>query len=175
MLIGFTGTRKGLSGPQRATLKGILNKLRRSRHAPIQLRNGCAIGADAECAELLESTELIGYPASGPDGTLHDDCDGATLIHCGPVMSAKPPLTRNGDIVRGSKLLIACPAEECEQPRGGTWSTIRLARKLAKPAIIVVPDGEAILDVPGSPDPFTFGELEALVAEAATLLTSRSE
>jgi hypothetical protein len=36
------------------------------------------------------------------------------------------------------------PAEPLEQPRGGTWSTIRFGLKQGRTVIIILPDGKII-------------------------------
>ena len=55
-----------------------------------------------------------------------------------------PPLTRNRHIVDTSDGIIAAPAEAEEQRRGGTWSTVRFARKRGKLLAIVLPDGTVV-------------------------------
>lgn len=45
--------------------------------------------------------------------------------------SPRPPLERNKAIVAaGPDLLVACPRQLSEQPRGGTWDTVRVARRM---------------------------------------------
>ena len=51
----------------------------------------------------------------------------------------KPYLERNHDIVDNSDVLIATPKESVEQIRSGTWATIRYAKKLNKPIMIMEP------------------------------------
>jgi hypothetical protein len=46
------------------------------------------------------------------------------------VRGPKPYLNRNRHIVRETALLIAVPNELTEQPRSGTWSTVRYAQRL---------------------------------------------
>jgi len=55
--------------------------------------------------------------------------------------NARPPLTRNHDIVDCTELLIACPKSMKEELRSGTWATVRYARKLERPVIIIYPNG----------------------------------
>jgi hypothetical protein len=40
-----------------------------------------------------------------------------------------PPMKRNAAIVAASQVMIAAPFDDDPQPRGGTWSTIGMARK----------------------------------------------
>jgi hypothetical protein len=46
---------------------------------------------------------------------------------------------RNVNIAKETDLLIATPRESKEQKRGGTWFTVRHARKLEKEVIILWP------------------------------------
>jgi hypothetical protein len=48
------------------------------------------------------------------------------------------------DIVVESELLIATPKEVKEQLRSGTWATVRRARKVGIPIILITPDGGTI-------------------------------
>jgi hypothetical protein len=50
----------------------------------------------------------------------------------------KPYLARNKDIVKCSRLLLACPNTQAEELRSGTWMTIRWARKMNVPVEIFV-------------------------------------
>lgn len=50
-----------------------------------------------------------------------------------------PPLERDRLMVERASLLIACPQQLAEQRRGGTWATIRYARKEGCPVIIIDP------------------------------------
>jgi hypothetical protein len=45
------------------------------------------------------------------------------------------------DIVVESDYLVACPLQDMEQPRGGTWSTVRYARALGRTVAVISPDG----------------------------------
>ena len=137
MVIGFTGTREGLTEPQISRLRLLLVQLR-----PIKFLHGGAIGADSEAHRQAQGTmrlkDIEIYPCSkersrhwlwlyrGESITIHQ---------------IQPPLIRNHIIVDRSNQMLACPAEYEEQPRGGTWSTIRYARKQHKPLTIIYPDG----------------------------------
>jgi hypothetical protein len=62
------------------------------------------------------------------------------------VMNVKSPLERNKDIVRDSNLLVAAPPTSEEIKRSGTWHTIRHARKMNVPKVIVWPDGSLTIE-----------------------------
>lgn len=50
-------------------------------------------------------------------------------------------LTRDYNIVKASKKIIATPKQEEEIRRSGTWTTIRYSRKLKREISIIYPDG----------------------------------
>jgi len=50
-------------------------------------------------------------------------------------------LDRNTDIVKHSHILIGCPSTLNEVLRSGTWATIRRARRIKTPCILIFPDG----------------------------------
>ena len=53
-----------------------------------------------------------------------------------------PPLGRNTIIAHRSERLVACPHEAEERRRGGTWMTVRLARRQGRPVTLILPSGE---------------------------------
>jgi hypothetical protein len=54
------------------------------------------------------------------------------------ILKPKPFLDRNKDIVNSCDILIACPENDIEVLRSGTWSTIRYAKKINKPVLLFV-------------------------------------
>lgn len=50
-------------------------------------------------------------------------------------------LARNHAIVKASSLMIACPGSLMEVLRSGTWATIRHAKAVGKPLLIIYPNG----------------------------------
>lgn len=60
------------------------------------------------------------------------------------ILKPRKPLTRNEIMVDLCEILFATPGEFLEKQRGGTWFTIRYARKTSKPLIIIFPDGSTI-------------------------------
>jgi hypothetical protein len=139
MMVGFTGTRHGMTEAQRAALDEIL--VRRCG-AFGQLRYGDAIGADAE-AHVIARNNGIRVVIHPPDV----DTDRA-FCQDGYVLPAKPDQERNRDIVDASAVLVACPRSAEEEPRSGTWSTVRYARKQGKPVHLVLPDGTVKVEGP---------------------------
>jgi hypothetical protein len=54
----------------------------------------------------------------------------------------KPYLARNRDILRATEMLVAAPAQDIEQLRSGTWSTVRFARKTGRVVWVILPGGD---------------------------------
>lgn len=100
-----------------------------------EVHHGDCIGADADMHQRATENYLrtVGHPPSDPK--LRAFCEFDEL------WPEKPYLDRNKDIVDSCHVLLATPKESTEQQRGGTWSTIRYARKKKKPVLIVWPDG----------------------------------
>lgn len=133
MIVGFTGTRKGMTEAQCNTVRDWLYKLATPGS---WLHHGCATGADTTAhAMALDCGMCVhGWPGPNPN---------TELGRFAAISARMPPLVRNLKIVEACDLLIAAPFEEVEQRRGGTWSTIRAARRRNMPVVIVLPDGSA--------------------------------
>lgn len=135
---GFTGTRIGMTSFQQTTFGALLIVFRVTR-----LHNGLAEGADADAAEIAgdSGVQVLGYPSThGPDRR--------ALAHCHEIaQEPKPPLDRNRDIVQFRDVLFATPRGYWEERRSGTWATIRHARKVGVPIVIIWPDGTVRLEV----------------------------
>lgn len=88
----------------------------------------------------------MGYRIVEHPGPLQDSwrIDGK----CHERRAHKGHLARNRDIVNESGIMLAAPAEMTEQARGGTWYTIKYARKVGKPLVIVLPDGTVTIERP---------------------------
>lgn len=126
----FTGTQDGMSGIQLKNLEALLDRLNLA-----SFHHGCCIGADEEAHEIAYALEIpiYGYP-----------CDITAKVAQIPreqfhwYGEHKAPLDRNKDIITASDFLIACPKTHTEELRSGTWATIRHARKMQIPVIILV-------------------------------------
>jgi len=127
MIIGFTGTAKGMTAKQLAQVILLTEGAKALHH-------GDCIGADAEAHNLLLSKMAIYiHPPIIPDRRAY--CTGATQVY--------PPrayLDRNHDIVDACNILIAAPSGP-ETLRSGTWATVRYAKKIGKAVHIIMPDG----------------------------------
>lgn len=139
--IGFTGTQEGMSIAQLSTFYDWFPK------SASQFHHGDCVGADENADGIVRmiapDTTIVIHPPS--DSKKRAFCPKNTprtgtidIVH--PV---KPYLDRNKDIVDDTRYLIATPKGP-EELRSGTWSTIRYARKLGRPIMIIYPDGTVV-------------------------------
>lgn len=123
MIIGFTGTRSGLTELQKQNITNLLNNY---THLDITVHHGDCVGADKDfhelCRKLSKDIKIVIHPPN--DNKLRAFCDSVYIE------KPKSYLKRNKDIVNSSNILIACPYSKTEQFRSGTWSTIRYAKKI---------------------------------------------
>lgn len=139
MIVGFTGTRAGMSTAQMETVTKLLKDLK-----PESVVHGDCYGSDKEfhdiCIKLQGSMtnpgppRIVIYPSTSKTRAY---CEGAELIY-----PPEAPLKRDMRIARGCDKLIATPKEFEEQIRSGTWTTVRYARFANKLVYIILPDGE---------------------------------
>jgi hypothetical protein len=135
MKVGFSGSRLGMTAPQLAQIAHLLEE-----HGATELHHGDCVGADAEVHALAV--------ARGIRVVLHPPKDPKLRAFCLAAESRPPKgyLVRNADIVRETDLLLAAPSGP-EQPRSGTWATIRRAIELGRPVCVVLPSGARIVTV----------------------------
>lgn len=136
---GFTGTRAGMTRDQLDLARKclVLGK-------PTIIRHGAAYGADQQFHALwreeLKDRFVDVWPADGKTAKLFSEQDNVAV---NPPM---PPLTRNDEIVKRSKYMIATPHTQQEELRSGTWATVRRARTAEVPVLILWPNGVMTLD-----------------------------
>lgn len=134
MKIGFTGTQTGMSERQRSVLR---EELRGFVHG--EFHHGLCIGADEEAhkiAKELQFRAIVGHPPKKTTKMMvYDVWDFAGM------WVPKGYLDRNRDIVSCSERMIATPKDFREELRSGTWSTVRCARRMKKPLMIIFPNG----------------------------------
>lgn len=137
MNLGFTGTRRGLSEPQRVELVETLARLR--TEGARDFHYGDCVGADAEAFDVAFK---LGYWT-----VAHLPTDDRTRAQTFPHIAREPLpfLERNRAIVEESDILIACPGQLREVLRSGTWATIRYARRIGRLVILIWPDGKVAL------------------------------
>ena len=135
MKLGFTGTQDGMTDMQAQFVFNTTMDL-----APVEAHHGCCVGADFEWGMALGYTVgclVHGHPPLNKSKMAECECD---VWH-----EPKEYLERNRDIVDATDALIAAPKGPEEQ-RSGTWSTVRYARKLRRPIVIVWPSGEMTVE-----------------------------
>lgn len=132
MIVGFTGTRQGMSLDQRKVLKEVLLGWIVS-----EFHHGDCTGSDEQAHEVMRQlsfeTKIIVHPPLSPKHRAWKQGD--------IVLPEKAYLDRNKDIVNASQALIGCPKTIGEELRSGTWSTIRYGRQMHKKVVIIFPDG----------------------------------
>lgn len=136
VIVGFTGTRTGLSCEQQSALKYLLMGM--NVNGIYAAHHGDCVGADSlfhkTLRELDPSIWVVGHPPKNPKYRAFCDFD--------EMMPEDEYLIRNEAIVKASDLMIACPMGFTEEFKGsGTWATIRMSKELDKKLIIIYPDG----------------------------------
>ena len=132
MKIGVTGSRKGLNERQDATLRGIL-EMRFEDGA--EVHHGCCVGVDERAGEIAT---VLGYTeVAHPPVNERLMCNRQGDERRRPL----PYLERNEIIVSECDLLIAVPQPGTKG--GGTLITMRHARKVGTPLIVIREDGTA--------------------------------
>ena len=130
MIVGFTGSRWGMTTPQYITVKKLLIEWNTTEG-----HHGDCVGADREFHNLCEELKIrtVIHPPDNP--SYRAFCKGDVILE------EKPYLERNHDIVNNSSRMIATPATEKEILRSGTWATVRYTRKIKKYLVVVAPNG----------------------------------
>lgn len=126
MIYGFTGARKGMTTAQKQQLERLLRPGDEFHH-------GDCVGADAEAHDIamIASCRIIVHPSVLTDLRAHK----AGHFEYPPRL----PLYRNEDIVAACDVLIAAPDTPGERTRSGTWATVRMARAMRKPLVLLLP------------------------------------
>jgi hypothetical protein len=132
-IVGFTGTRKGLTPAQRQSLEVVL--VGEIGLMTGEVHHGDCVGADEACHDIAleHGWRIVVHPPTVR--TMRAFCQAYDEM-----LPAKGYIDRNRDIVDDTFVLVACP-DGPETRRSGTWSTIRWARKNGRPVVIVWPDG----------------------------------
>lgn len=133
MIIGFTGSRYGMTPEQRDWVREFLGQ-----NAYETFHHGGCVGADEQAHRMAKAAHMtiVVHPGTVSE-LMRGDCPDADQV-----LPATATLIRNRDIVEASDCIIACPNTWREAMRGsGTWATIRYARKLEKSRFVVFPNG----------------------------------
>lgn len=135
MVLGFTGTSKGMTQRQHAAVRYLFEELQLTT-----LHHGDCVEADAAVHRdaVAMGVKVVVHPPT--DAKLRAFCvsGGVNTV----ILPGRPYLKRNRDIVAaGVDGLVAAPNRDFEVLRSGTWSTVRVARKMKRRIWIVFPDG----------------------------------
>ena len=132
---GFTGTRYGMTFDQIIKVDEFLLN---NENFDI-FHHGDCVGADAESHRLAQTNGLaiVVHPPTDPKFRAY--CKGMFV----KIRDPKPYHDRNRDIVNESDFLLATPRTFIEEKKGGTWYTIRYAKEVEKPGMIIWPDGSS--------------------------------
>lgn len=130
--LGFTGTREGMTYPQKVRVSSILEFI--SRYAePWEAHHGDCVGSDDEFHSMAETygAYVVVHPPVNPK--LRAYCVGDFSF------DPKTYFDRNRHIVRSTDVLLATPKDMSY--RGGTGKTIEFAQEMFSPVAIVMPNG----------------------------------
>ncbi len=141
-ILGFTGTRHGMSA---AAFHALRLRLQKNRDRFTHVHHGDCIGADEQFHYLARAQgwHITTHPGDLPELRAHAEFPDHT-------MEPRPCLERNRVIVQACEVLVAAPKTMREQPRSGTWATIAEARILGRPTFLVWPDGTITQDAPAT-------------------------
>lgn len=129
--IAFTGTRKGMTPAQIEVVTKFIHWC-----APHGIFHGGCKGADEQLHQMaLEmGIPVVVYPSDKKEWW--GNWKGAKVVK-----DPMPSLERNKIMVDRTTLLVAAPFEYIEQPRGGTWCTMRYAQQQQRIVEIAWRDG----------------------------------
>ena len=129
MKVGFTGSRTGMSSTQIDRLRKLVID---TGEFIEEFHHGDCVGADADAHKIFRAaspkTMIVIHPPLNEKFRAFMKGDAM----CAPW----DYLVRNRLIVDATTCLIAAPSGP-ETLRSGTWSTVRYARKLNRPVIIL--------------------------------------
>jgi hypothetical protein len=139
-ILGFTGSRDGMTIDQRFVIQGILIELE-----PDQTVHGDCTGADAAFDVLCKELDIFREAYPGKDR--YGRSPTRAFCDCQIIHPPLPYLVRDKIIAEKSDLgLIACPKGMIEERRSGTWTTVRYARNLNRRVWLVYPDGSLTIE-----------------------------
>jgi len=127
MIVGFTGSREGMSEHQRTEVRRLLSSL----VSVTEFHHGDCVGSDAQAHDIAVSMAI---PV-----IIHPPVKDTARAYCaGWVLDPLPYLERDRAIVDVCTVLIATPlGEEAANFRSGTWTTVRYARKAGRQVYVV--------------------------------------
>lgn len=160
MIVGFSGTQKGMTQEQRQTLYILLDQ-----YPMTAFHHGCCIGADDIAHDMVRTAfgqcfPIICHPSTNTNKIaptffryVDDQAIFATDFVNSNTKFWKPehPLARNKTLARECDILFATPYQPNEIVRSGTWATIRYFRKANKLTKVIKPDGTLLVSLVAVP------------------------
>jgi hypothetical protein len=128
MIIGFTGTREGMTQHQKEQFVLKLFEL-----GLTEFHHGDCKGADADAHDIVREFFPDVYIVIHPPELSYTQAFKQGDEHRVPGSY----INRDKDIVDDSEYLIGAPLTNEEQWRSGSWTTIRYARKTKKPYTVL--------------------------------------
>lgn len=147
MVIGITGTKQGLTTPQKNVLREILAKANKGKKG-CELHHCDGAGADTEVHEMAVSEGLVGsiviYPPTNTGLRAFSDtinCPAGINIPV-TVKPEKDYIERNKEFIEAIQLLVVLPKASDEQAQSKTWIMFKSAKRANKKIILILPDGK---------------------------------
>ncbi len=129
-IVGFTGTRQGMTPEQKATVRNVFGAVKGTL-----LVHGDCVGADSDAHDIAKALDMYIRVRPCTMRGFRAHRTGDERVEPAGVME------RNRAIVNDCAVLVATPPTFEEILRSGTWATIRYARKVQKAVCIIWPDG----------------------------------
>ena len=131
MIVGFTGTRKGMTDEQCTQVESALRMLDCT-----EFHHGDCVGADSQAAYLVRSMGNIKIVSHPP--VLDTNRAFVPLRPMDRSVPIKSYIERNHDIVNACDHLLVAPRSNIEVRRGsGTWATYRYALAQGRPMTMI--------------------------------------
>lgn len=139
MILGFTGTRRGMTLAQKQAVMDLLvNTIK-----PDEVLHGDCVGADDQfanmCDNLVDRPHIVCHPGKSAIGK-HNHLRANNNKH-DEIHDVDTYIARNRNIVDAFDLLLVVPSTETVRYTGGAWYTYGVAIKQGRPLWIVWPDG----------------------------------
>ena len=130
MIVGFTGTRHGMTDGQCECVVDMLEMLKCT-----EFHHGDCVGADSQAAHLvrlMDNIKIVCHPPIKAVYRAH-----VPLRPQDIKLEAKEYIERNHDIVDACEHLLIAPNSNIEQLRSGTWATYRYAVACGRPTTMI--------------------------------------
>ncbi len=146
-VIGFTGTRDGMTALQREQFVAML-----IYHGCERFHHGACVGADEEAVEIVREAFLTAFITAHPGASSNGGPNYTSqraIDLSDKVEKVKQYYARNRDIVHVTQTLFATPMSLTSR-KGGTWMTIDYATShsvgvaACNPIHVIGPDGRVL-------------------------------